>query len=175
MWYSPAIVQEVADQITADLKRLDPADAPYFDQQDTTFKTATLHPYNALIAAIKAQYAGTSVGATESLFEDMADACGLTLVTPLSLMRAVAEGQDLTAEDKATMNQQIAQKQIHVLVFNAQNTTNDVNGFVGAARAAGIPVVSLTETLSPAGASFQAWQVAQLRALQSALAQAAGT
>jgi zinc/manganese transport system substrate-binding protein len=175
MWYSPAIVQQVADQITADLKHLDAADAAYFDQQHDAFTTAALRQYRGLIATIKAQYAGTPVGATESIFEDMAPACGLTLITPPGLMKSIAEGTDLTAEEKATMNQQIAARQIKLLVYNAQNTTNDVNDFVGAARAVGIPVVSITETLSPTGASFQAWQVAQLRALQSALAQAAGT
>src|SRR5260221_60597 len=88
--------------------------------------------------------------------------------------KAIAEGSDLTAEDKATMGSQITGKQIKVLVFNSQNTTSDVNGFVSQARAGGIPIVAITETLSPAGASFQAWQVAQLQALQSALAQATG-
>ena len=89
-------------------------------------------------------------------------------------MKAIAEGEDLTAEDKATMSQQITTKQIKVLVFNSQNTTNDVNGFVTEAKAANISVVEITETLTPAGASFQAWQTAQLQALQTALAQATG-
>lgn len=174
MWYSPAIVNQVADQITTDLKSLDAADSSYFEQQNQQFKTVTLKQYNDLIAAIKSSYAGTPVGATESIFEDLAPALGLNLITPPSLMKAIAEGDDLTAEDKATMSQQIAAKQIKVLVFNSQNTTNDVNGFVSEAKTAGIPVVSITETLSPAGSSFQSWQVAQLQALQTALAQATG-
>jgi hypothetical protein len=41
-------------------------------------------------------------------------------------------------------------------------------------RAAGIPVVAVTETPSPAGASFEDWQVAQLTRLGQALAQATG-
>jgi zinc/manganese transport system substrate-binding protein len=174
MWYSPAIVTRVADQITADFKSIDAADAGYFDQQNAAFKTQALKGYSDLIAAIKAKYAGTPVGATESIFEDLAPALGLNLLTPPSLMKAIAEGQDLTAEDKATMSSQIAGKQIKVLVFNSQNTTSDVNGYVSQARAGGIPIVAITETLSLAGASFQAWQVAQLQALQTALAQATG-
>jgi zinc/manganese transport system substrate-binding protein len=172
MWYSPTIVNQVADQITSDLKSLD--SAAYFDQQNHQFKTVALKQYTDLIASIKSAYDGTPVGATESIFEDMAPACGLNLLTPPSLMKAIAEGEDLTAEDKATMSEQIATKQIKVLIFNAQNTTNDVNGFVNEAKAANIPVVSITETLSPAGASFESWQVSQLQALQTALAQATG-
>jgi zinc/manganese transport system substrate-binding protein len=45
---------------------------------------------------------------------------------------------------------------------------------VDAARANGIPVTTITETLSPAGSSFQDWQVDQLSALKQALAQATG-
>ncbi len=67
MWYSPAIVTQVANQITADLKGIDAADATYFDQQNAAFKTQALKGYSDLIAAIKAKYAGTPVGATESI------------------------------------------------------------------------------------------------------------
>jgi zinc/manganese transport system substrate-binding protein len=49
-----------------------------------------------------------------------------------------------------------------------------VQALVSAARARGIPVTTITETLSPATATFQDWQVAQLRALAAALAQASG-
>src|SRR5262249_19111083 len=104
-----------------------------------------------------------------------APALGLRLITPPSLMKAIAAGEDLTAEDKATMSSQIAGKQIKVLVFNSQNRTNDVTGFVSQAHATGIPVVAITETLSPAGVSFEQWQVTQLQSLQAALAQATGS
>jgi len=56
-----------------------------------------------------------------------------------------------------------------VFVFNSQNSTPDVQGVVDKARAARIPVVQITETLSPAGAAFQDWQTSQLKALLAAL------
>jgi zinc/manganese transport system substrate-binding protein len=46
---------------------------------------------------------------------------------------------------------------------------------VKAAKARGIPVTAITETLTPAGATFQDWQTAQLTALEAALASATGT
>jgi zinc/manganese transport system substrate-binding protein len=55
------------------------------------------------------------------------------------------------------------------LVFNSQNTTPDVNALVDAAKAKNIPVPSVTETLSPATATFQDWQTGQLKALLAAL------
>jgi zinc/manganese transport system substrate-binding protein len=62
-----------------------------------------------------------------------------------------------------------------VYVFNSQNSTPDVARQVEAAKKAGIPVSTVTETLSPAGASFQDWQSTQLQALQTALARGTGT
>jgi zinc/manganese transport system substrate-binding protein len=62
-----------------------------------------------------------------------------------------------------------------VYVFNSQNATPDVQAQVNAARAAGIPVATVTETLDPGNLSFQDWQVRQLRGIEAALGQAAGT
>jgi zinc/manganese transport system substrate-binding protein len=64
---------------------------------------------------------------------------------------------------------QIDTRQIKVFVFNSQNSTPEVQGLVDRARARGIPIVSVTETLVPAEASFQAWQTAELKALLAAL------
>src|SRR5262249_18435747 len=64
-------------------------------------------------------------------------------------------------------------RQIKVFIYNSQNATPDVTVLKTKAQAVGIPVVTVTETLAPAGATFQAWQVAQLQALQQALPKAA--
>jgi zinc/manganese transport system substrate-binding protein len=169
LWYSPAYTNRVIDRITADLKNLDPADAGYFDQQNRTFKTAGLKDYKDVIEKIKRKYSGTPVGATESIFVYLAEPLGLNLITPPEYMKAISEGTDPSAADKATIDQQIAQKQIKVFVFNSQNTTPDVNAYVDKAKAQKIPVTSVTETLSPATLSFQEWQTAQLKSLLVAL------
>jgi zinc/manganese transport system substrate-binding protein len=174
-WYSPSDVEKVADAITVDLKRADPGDAAYFDDQRQSFESTGLARYHQLISDIKAKYAGTPVGASESIFAPLADALGLNLITPPSFLKAISEGTDPTAADKATVDQQISGKQIKVYVFNSQNSTPDVARQVEQAKQAGIPVTTVTETLSPAGASFQDWQSAQLHALQTALTQGTGS
>lgn len=171
-WYSPSDVEKVADAITADLKKIDPADSAYFDAQRQSFETTGLARYHQLIAGIKAKYAGTPVGASESIFAPLSDALGLNLLTPASFLKDISEGTDPSAADKATIDAQISGRQIKVYVFNSQNSTPDVAAQVAAAQKAGIAVSTVTETLSPAGASFQDWQSSQLQALQTALAQA---
>ncbi|MGZ6391208.1 MAG: metal ABC transporter solute-binding protein, Zn/Mn family [Ktedonobacterales bacterium] len=174
LWYNPAYVTKVANQIRDDLKALDPTHAAAIDASAQTFFTSGLKEYSGLIADIKAKYAGTPVGATESIFSYMATGLGLNLITPPSYLKAVSEGQDISATDEATVEQQIAQKQIKILVYNSQNTPNNIQAIINKARAAGIPVATVTETLTPATASFQAWQSSQLRGIEAALAQATG-
>ncbi|WP_329134363.1 zinc ABC transporter substrate-binding protein [Streptomyces sp. NBC_01476] len=173
-WYSPTDVHHVIEQITTDFKKLDPADAAYFDSQKATFENTTLAPYNQAIADIKAKYAGTPIGASESIVSPLADGLDLKMLTPASFLTAISEGSDPTAHDKAEIDQQIKSKQIKVYVYNSQNSTPDVQQQVKEAKAEGIPVATVTETLTPAGASFQQWQVRQLQGIAAALAKATG-
>ncbi|MGW3177463.1 metal ABC transporter solute-binding protein, Zn/Mn family [Streptomyces sp. NPDC001153] len=173
-WYSPDNVHQVIEKITADYKKIDPADAAYFDQQKTTFETKTLAGYNKLIADIKAKYAGTPIGASESIVTPLAEGLGLKMLTPETFLDAMSEGSDPTAKDKATIDQQIKNKKIKIYVYNSQNSTPDVQAQVKEAKAQGIPVATVTETLTPAGATFQQWQTTQLQGIEQALAKATG-
>ena len=172
MWYSPAFVLKVIDAISSRLVQLDSADGAFFAAQHDSYVSTGLKQYNDLRAEIKQKYSGTPVGATESIFAYLAFDLGLNLISPPGFLKAISEGTDPTAADKATMDGQIASKQIKVLVFNRQNSTPDVQALVDKATAEGIPVTSVTETLDPDNLTFQAWQSKQLQALRDALASA---
>ena len=60
-------------------------------------------------------------------------------------------------------------------VFNSQNVTPDVQRVNEIARAKGIPIATVTETLSPAPYSFEQWQVGELEGLAKALHEATGS
>jgi zinc/manganese transport system substrate-binding protein len=173
-WYSPGNVRTVIDRITVDYRKLDPKHASFYTKQHDKVVGGNLKEYFGLVGQIKSTYAGTPVGASESIFTPLADATGLDLKTPASFLTAISEGSDPTAADKQAIDRQIAGRQIKVYVYNSQNATPDVQAQVKAAKAKGIPVATVTETLTPAGASFQQWQVAQLKALISALHQGTG-
>ncbi|MEH1770530.1 MAG: zinc ABC transporter substrate-binding protein [Nostoc sp.] len=174
LWYNPSYVYRAIDQITSDLKSINPADASYFDQQRTQYLNVGLKSYKDIISTIKQKYGGTPIGATESIFAYQSPALGLNLTTPPEFMKAIAEGQQPTASDKVTFDKQVTHKQIKVFVYNKQNTTPDINALEKKAEAANIPVVPITETLSPATATFQDWQVGQLKDLLQALAKSTG-
>ena len=80
----------------------------------------------------------------------------------------------MSAQDKQTVDSQAQLRQIKVWVFNSQNVTPDVQRVNELARAAHVPVATVTETLSPASDTFEQWQVAQLERLRSALHEATG-
>jgi zinc/manganese transport system substrate-binding protein len=172
-WYSPTSVRKVIDWITTDYKQADPGNDSYFDRQRAAFETRGLAKYHGLISRIKSRYLGTPVGASESIFEPLASALGLKLTTPKGFMDGIAEGTEPTPADKATVDRQIADRQIKVWVYNSQNATPDVQRLNDVARAAGIPIATVTETLTPEGAGFQAWMVQELEGLNAALAKAA--
>jgi len=173
-WYSPSSVHRVIDQIVADYKQLDPKDTAYFDQQRTKFETQGLAEYNKMIATVRARYAGVPVGYSESIFQPLGEALGLKLLTPYSFAKAIAEGTDVSAADKQTVDAQAQNHLIKVWVYNSQNATPDVQLVNQLARAAHIPITTITETLSPASATFEQWQVAELQNLQRALHHATG-
>jgi zinc/manganese transport system substrate-binding protein len=171
-WYSPADVARVTDAITADLERLDPKDAAYFNRRRASFIRTGLARYHALIAQIKQRYGGTPVGASESIFALQAPALGLKLITPYSFMKAISEGTDVSAQDTITTQRQITAKQIKVWIYNSQNATPQIARLNELARTAHIPIATVTETLSPASDSFEQWQVTQLLGIEQALHQA---
>lgn len=173
-WYFPADVDAVVKQIVADYDRLDPADAAYFATQKQRFETEGLARYDQLRKEIRSRYSGVPVGYSETIFQGLGEDLGLRLLTPYSFANAIAEGTDVTAQDKATVDAQARDHQIKVWVFNSQNVTPDVQRVNQIAREQHIPIATVTETLSPATDSFQQWQVGELEGLLRALRQATG-
>jgi zinc/manganese transport system substrate-binding protein len=173
-WYSSTAVNRVVGAIVADYARIDPRDGTYFRHRERRFETVDLSRYHQLIRAIRERYAGVPVGYSESIFQPLGTALGLRLLTPPGFAKSIAEGTDVTAGDKQIVDRQATSKLIKVWVLNAQNVTPDVQRANALARAAGIPIVRITETLSPASDSFEQWQVAQLTRLRDALHQATG-
>jgi zinc/manganese transport system substrate-binding protein len=173
-WYFPDDVTRVIDRITADLASIDPANASYYLQKHDEFTGIALRPYRDLIGRIRSTYAGTPVGASESIVEGMLRAAGLELKTPSSFLDSISEGNDPDAPDKVTVDSQIKRRQISVFIYNNQNATPDVQRLVKEAHDNNIPVATVTETPVPAGVTFQDWQTAQWQHLADALTEAKG-
>lgn len=167
-WYGPSYVTQVADRITSDLSTIDPADAAYFTQQRAAL-TSELKPYTDRIAAIKQQFSGRKVAATESIFVYMASALGLDLISPPEFMQALSEGNDPPANTVTEFQHQLQTRQATVLVYNQQTATDVTTNLRQLASQQNIPIVGVTETIQPPDTSFELWQVGELNDLQNAL------
>jgi zinc/manganese transport system substrate-binding protein len=168
-WYFPADVLTVTHAVLADYDRVDPTDSAYFARREQLFVRSGLARYERLLGEIRARFAGVPVGYSESIFQGLGEYLGLRLLTPYSFAKAIAEGTDVSAQDKRAVDAQAQERKIAVWVFNSQNVTPDVQRVNELAREHHIPIVTITETLSPASASFQQWQCEELERLLRAL------
>lgn len=168
LWYAPAVVERTAAAITADYIGLDPGHRAYYKERHAAFE-AGLGRYRAAVARIRAKYAGTPVASTESIFVYLSEALALRLISPPAFMKAVAEGTEPPVQSIVSFQRQLSGRRARLLVFNTQTATAVTTNMRGAARAAGIPVIGISETLQPSGASFQDWQLRQLEALERGL------
>jgi zinc/manganese transport system substrate-binding protein len=171
-WYSPYYVNDTVKAMYLDLLSLDPANAAYYQQQYAALN-ASLGVYNERISEIRQLFAGTKVASTESIFEYLANATGLDLISPPAFMEAVAEGNDPSAQSVVQFEQQIQNGSVRVLVYNEQTVTPLTQSIKALAAQKEIPIVGVTETIQPPDVAFQTWMNAELLQLQNALNQQA--
>ncbi|WP_406495990.1 zinc ABC transporter substrate-binding protein [Streptomyces sp. NBC_01604] len=168
VWYDFPTVAKVADRMAAALGKADPADAATFTKNATAFK-AKLQPLEAKEAAIKKEHGGEGVAITEPVPLYMLDAAGLVNRTPAEFSEAIEEGDDVSPRILQATLAVFGAKEVKALVYNEQTSGPQTEKAKAAAKAAGIPVVPVTETL-PEGKDYLGWMTANVDALASALA-----
>jgi len=169
VWYGPDNVKTIAGAITNALKKADPADSATFDSNLADFDNS-LQPIQQKIADINSKYNGTPVGLTETIYLYQTKPEGLNVLTPYNFEKAIAEGNDPSADDVAAANDQITKKQVKVLIYNEQTITPITTNLENEAKQQNIPVVPVTETM-PQGKRYQDWMMDQLTTLENSLQQ----
>lgn len=168
LWYNPAYLTKTLEALTAKLKRLSPGASAYFDAQAQAWR-ASLEPYEAAVVGAKAKTAGKTMAATESVFDEMAKAIGLTDATPPGYAQTAANQSEPAPGDVNDFRNALRDRKIDVLVFNAQTQGAVGDQLRSVAEQVGVPVVEVTETMPPGQPGFVAWQVDQLLRLTQAL------
>ncbi len=93
---------------------------------------------------------------------------GLVDKTPPAFSEAVEEGSDVSPRVLAQTLQLFSTHAVKLLVYNEQTSGTETEEVLAAAKAAGIAVVPVTETL-PAGKDYLTWMAGNLDAVQEAL------
>ncbi|HUX50292.1 MAG TPA: zinc ABC transporter substrate-binding protein [Spirochaetia bacterium] len=167
VWYSPKNAEAIAAKIAADLASIDPAHAQQFDHNLTLF-SESLAPITAKMNEISAQYAGTPIALTETIFQYQSVPMALKVITPFSFQKAIAEGNDPPASSILAAENQIRNREVKLLIYNEQTVDKITTSMQQDAKAAGIPVVPVTETM-PRNRHYQSWMMSQLAAVEAAL------
>ncbi|MFC8359382.1 metal ABC transporter solute-binding protein, Zn/Mn family [Streptomyces griseorubiginosus] len=168
VWYDFPTVAKIADRISAALGKADPANAPLYTRNAEAFK-ARLAPLEAKEAQIKKEHAGEGIAITEPVPLYMTAASGLVDRTPAAFSEAVEEGTDVSPKVLQEALALFSGKKVKALVYNEQTSGPQTEKSEQAARAAGIPVVPVTETL-PSGKDYLGWMTSNIDALANALA-----
>lgn len=167
LWYDPPTMPALAASLADALARLDPAHAADYRARLAGFRAA-MQPLDERIAAMRRKYAGTPVTATEPVFGYMAEALGLRMRNP-RFQLAVMNDTEPGAAEIGAFEQDLRSHAVKVLLYNRQTGGALVERMRSIARAAGVPVVGVTET-EPEGKRYQEWMSSQLEALDRALA-----
>ena len=167
LWYDTAAVSALAAALTARLTQLDIAHGPDYAGGLARFE-ASMAPLREKIAGLRGKYAGIPVTATEPVFDYMADALGLAMRNR-RFQLAVMNGTEPSAAAIAAFERDLRTRAVRVLLYNKQTSQALAERMRTLAREAGVPIVAITET-EPHGQTYQEWMLAQLDALDRALA-----
>jgi len=174
LWYLPATMPAVARALVADLSALQPAHAAYFQANATRFDQS-LRPWLAALAQFKARYPNTAVATTEPVGDYMLEAAGTDDLTPFSLQADIMNGTDPAPQNVTFQDALFSEHRVKVFVYNQQVADSLTQSFLADAARYGIPVVGVYETMPVPGYHYQTWMLAEVQALQRAVAQHVST
>ncbi len=174
LWYDPGTMPAVAETISRDLSALDPAHASYFRANLARFDRS-LNPWLQAIASFKASHPGTPVATTEPVADYMLEAVGARNETPWALQADIMNGVDPAPQDITTEDDLFTGHKIKVFLYNEQVTDSITQSFLELAKKNGIPVVGVYETMPVPGYDYQTWMLAEVRALDMAVANKVST
>ena len=168
LWYKPTTMPAVAKTVASDLASIQPSHAGYFRARAAAFDKS-LQPWYQALATFKAAYPGTPVAVTEPVGDYMLQAAGTRNLTPFGFQADVMNGVDLSPQYVSLQNGLFAQHKVKVFLYNQQVTDSLTASFLASAHRHGIPVVGVYETM-PTGYDYQSWMLAEVHALQRAVA-----
>jgi len=169
LWYKPGTMAAVARAVAVGLAALQPAHAGYFKANAAAF-TRSLAAWTGALAAFKAKYPGTPVATTEPVADYLLQAAGAGNLTPWAFQADIMNGTDPSAQDVAAQRALFTEHKVKVFLYNQQVTDSLTESFISLARASGIPVVGVYETMPEPGYHYQSWMLAEVRDLQRAVA-----
>jgi zinc/manganese transport system substrate-binding protein len=174
LWYNPTTMPRVAAAIAADLSKLEPSHSSYFKSNVTRFDDS-LKPWLAELALIKRKFHAARVATTEPVADYMLQAAGLDNLTPFTFQADIMNGVDPSPQGVAYEEGLFSGHKVNVFVYNQQVTDTLTQSFINAAKAAGVPIVGVYETMPTPGYTYRTWMLAEAKAVYAALSKKVST
>ena len=169
LWYKPTTMPAVANAIAAGLAALQPQHAAYFKANAAAF-IKSLNNWTEVIKSFKASFPNTPVATTEPVADYLLQALGADNLTPWAFQADIMNGTDPSAQDVAIEKSLFTQHKVKAFLYNQQVTDSLTESFISLAKASGIPVVGVYETMPEPGYTYQSWMQTEVRALRTAIA-----
>jgi len=167
VWYEMRTLRRVVDAIGAEVTKRKPGHTAGIARRTRSID-AWIDRLSTRLTAIGKQHTGTPVAITEPVFDYILHAASLDIATPKSFSHAIEEGNDPAPQDVDTMQALLSGRHVKAFVYNSQTVETSTTNLLATAKAAGITIVPVTETL-PANATTQSWMDAEVSALARAL------
>jgi zinc/manganese transport system substrate-binding protein len=167
VWYDLPTVAAVADRLAQVLSAQRPDRAAVFSANAAAF-TGRLTALEATEAEVRASAGGAGVATTEPVPVYLLQACGLEVRTPAAFADSVEEGSDASPASLRATEDLFRRHRVRALVYNDQTAGPQTQLVVAAARASGVPVVPVTETL-PRGQDYLSWMASTLARVRAAV------
>jgi zinc/manganese transport system substrate-binding protein len=169
LWYLPRTMPAVASALVKDLSALEPSHASYFAANARRFD-ASLKPWYQALNQFAARYPHTPVATTEPVGDYMLQAAGTVNLTPFQFQADIMNGVDPAPQDVTFQNGLFSGHRVKAFLYNQQVTDSLTESFLAKARQYGISVVGVYETMPTPGYDYQSWMLAEVNALQRAVA-----
>ena len=166
LWYDPATMPAVAKALAAQLAKLDPEHRSDYEARRDAFVTS-LKPVDDKIAALRQQYGGVSITATEPVAGYMVEAIKLKMRNA-RFQLAIMNNIEPSASEIAAFQKDLKTRAVKVLLYNSQTSEELTEKMRAIAKESGAPIVGVTET-EPEGKKYQDWMLSELAALETGL------
>jgi zinc/manganese transport system substrate-binding protein len=105
----------------------------------------------------------------------MLEAMGMRNLTPFAFQADIMNGVDPAPEDVTLEDGFFTKHQVKVFCYNQQVVDSLTTSVRQTAQSAGVPVVGVYETMPTPGYDYQSWMVAEVAAIEAAVAHGTST
>ena len=167
VWYLIPAMRDMTDALAEALSDVSPEHAQDFETNAASLK-ADLEELHLKTAALKEEFGGMTVAAIEPLPGYLLGSMAIADVTPAVFSEAVEEGSEISPAALREMLKLIEDGNVAAVIANDQTAGAETDAVIAAAERAGLPVVTVSETL-PDGLGYVDWMSANIDELASAL------